>query len=106
MILLDWTRMGKTYCLAGAVAEGGGMRIVRPLFARFRDALVRNVGWSPWLLDGHKRWEIFELVGPQPADAEPPHLEDVWVRALKPTGRLATAGQRRSILAATNSNDS
>ena len=23
MILLDWTRMGKSYCLAGAVLEGG-----------------------------------------------------------------------------------
>ena len=25
MILLDWTRMGKTYCLAGAVLEKGAV---------------------------------------------------------------------------------
>ena len=101
LILLDWTRMGKTYCLAGAVLDGGRLRIVRPLLARHRDAVVRNVGWSPYLLDGHTRWEIFELVGPHAALPEAPHLEDVWVRSLRPRHCLASAGQRREVLAAT-----
>lgn len=101
LILLDWTRMGQAYCLAGVVAERGGYRAVRPLAARYRDAPVRNVGWSPWLLDGHSRWEVFELVGAEPADLEPPHVEDVWVRSLRPQGRLIPPGQRREVLAAT-----
>src|SRR5262249_6481303 len=63
MILVDWTRMGKVYCLAGAVADRGGWRFVRPLQARHRDSVERNSGWSPFLLDGrHCRWEVFELV--------------------------------------------
>src|SRR5262249_30448639 len=67
----------------------------------YRDGPVRNVGWSPYLLDGHSRWEVFELVGPESAEPEPPHLEDVWVRSLRPRRRLATPGQRREILEAT-----
>ena len=105
MILLDWTRMGRTYCLAGAVFDGGRLRIVRPLLARFRDAPVRNVGWSPYLLDGHTRWEVFELVGPHAALPEAPHLEDLWVRSLRPRRRLASPGQRREVLAATTAPD-
>src|SRR5207245_10283942 len=101
MVLVDWTRMGRTYCLAGAVSEGGQWRMVRPLLTKFREAVVRNVGWSAYLMDGHARWEIMELVGPQPADAEPPHLEDLWVRAMRSRPSLASAGQRRAILAAT-----
>lgn len=101
MILLDWTRMGRSYCLAGALVEAGGIRIVRPLLAKHHDAPVRNVGWSAYLLDGHSRWEIFELLGPHAAAPEPPHLEDVWVRALRPRGRCASPGQRRDILKAT-----
>jgi hypothetical protein len=54
MILLDWTRMGRSYCLAGVVAETGGLRTVRSLLAVFRDAPVGNVGWSPFLIDGHQ----------------------------------------------------
>jgi hypothetical protein len=101
MILLDWTRMGKTYCVAGVVVDDLDVRVVRPLRVEFRDAPVRNVGWSPYLLDGHVRWESFELVGAVPARPEPPHLEDVWVRALRPHRRLAAPEQRRAILAAT-----
>lgn len=101
MILLDWTRMGKWYCLAGAVDEGGAYRTVRPLQAHFRDAPVRNVGWSAFLLDGHKRWEVFELIDPKPAAAQPPHLEDVWVRSLRSRRRLAAPEQRRAILEGT-----
>jgi hypothetical protein len=101
MIVLDWTRMGQSYCLAGVVAERGGFRVVRPLLARYRDAPVRNIGWSPFLLDGHARWEVFELVRPEPADAEPPHVEDVWVQTLKPRHRTIPPGQRREVLAAT-----
>ena len=52
MILVDWTRMGKVYCLAGAVADGKGWRFMRPLLAKDRDSPVRNTGWSPYLLDG------------------------------------------------------
>ena len=66
LILLDWTRMGRTYCLAGVVAEGRTYRMIRPLLAKHRAAAVRNVGWSPYLLDGHCRWEVFEVVGPLP----------------------------------------
>src|SRR5262249_42968214 len=45
--------------------------------------------------------EVFELIGPQAAEPEPPHLEDIWVRELRATGRSATPAQRRAILAAT-----
>jgi hypothetical protein len=101
MILLDWTRMGRSYCLAGAVLEGGRWRVVRPLLYKHRDAPVRNVGWSAYLLDGHQRWEVFELVRPEPAPPEGPHLEDLWVRDLRPRRRLASPAQRRAILEAT-----
>jgi hypothetical protein len=101
MVLLDWTRMGRTYCLAGVVAEKGNYRVVRPLLSRYKTAPVRNAGWSPWLLDGHGRWEIFELVGPEPAEPQPPHVEDIWVRSLRPRRALAPVKQRCSILAAT-----
>ncbi len=101
LILLDWTRMGKSYCLAGVVDPAGACRIVRPLLARYRSAPVRNAGWSVYQMDGHVRWEVFELVGPEPAAAEPPHLEDLWVRSLRPRRALAPIEQRRAILAAT-----
>jgi hypothetical protein len=98
MILLDWTRMGRSYCLAGVVMEKGVPRVVRPLLARYKDLAVRNVGWSPFLLDGHSRWDVFELVGATPAAPEPPHLEDTWVRGLKTLGRQVSQDQRRAIL--------
>jgi len=101
MVLLDWTRMGKTYCLAGATREGNAFRIVRPLSVRNRDAAARNVGWSPWFLDGHCRWEVFELVGAEAATPDPPHVEDVWVQALRPCRRSATLAERQAILNAT-----
>ncbi len=101
MILIDWTRMGSTYCVAGAIVQGGVRRVVRPLWVRHRNAPVRNTGWSPFLMDGRSRWEAFELVGPEPAALQPPHCEDVWVRDLKPRGRLATVEERRAILEAT-----
>jgi hypothetical protein len=98
--LLDWTRMGRVYCLAGVVADKNSYRVVRPL-PKGRGALVRNVGWSPFLFDGRTRWENFELLGPEQPLVEPPHLEDLWVRALRPRKTLATSKQRRDILAAT-----
>lgn len=101
LILLDWTRMGKTYCLAGVVLDDLDVRIVRPLPARNRTDDIRKWGWSPYLLDGHKRWELFELIHPEPAAAVAPHLEDVWVRELRPLHRSAAPEQRRAILAAT-----
>ncbi len=93
--------MGKLYCLAGVVLHQGLFRVVRPLLAKNRTAAVRNVGWSPWLLDGHARWEIFELIAPEAAAPEAPHLEDFWVRTLRPQQKLATEDQRHAILAAT-----
>ncbi|HEV3118753.1 MAG TPA: hypothetical protein VGY58_17010, partial [Gemmataceae bacterium] len=39
--------------------------------------------------------------GPQPAEPQPPHLEDVWVRSLRPRGCLAAPQQRQAILEAT-----
>jgi hypothetical protein len=101
MILLDWTRMGSgTYCLAGAVLERG-YRIVRPLPVKNRSSAQRKFGWWFRAFEGRSRWEVFELVRPQTADPEPPHVEDMWVVNLRPSGRLATAEQRRAILEAT-----
>lgn len=97
-ILLDWTRMGRSYCLAGVVPERGGFRVVRPLPVKFRAAPVRTVGWSPWLLDGRCRWEVFELAGPTAALVHAPHVEDAWVRSLLARRVLAPPGQRRAIL--------
>ncbi len=101
MVLLDWTRMGRVYCLAGVIYQGGDYRVVRPLHVRGRTAAERNTGWSPFLYDGRKRWDVFELIAPEPAESEPPHLEDVWVRDLRATGRTAGPAQRRAILQAT-----
>jgi hypothetical protein len=101
MVLLDWTRMGKSYCLAGAVFLDGKYRIVRPLLSKYRNAPKRYGGWSAYLLDGHSRWEIFTLIGVQAAEPHPPHLEDLWVRAMKPLRRFAPVEERRAILAAT-----
>jgi hypothetical protein len=53
------------------------------------------------LLDGYNRWDVFEMVGPQPAEPEAPHLEDLWVRELRPRHSSAPPDQRREILAAT-----
>ena len=101
MVLLDWTRMGRSYCFAGAVWHDGRYRIVRPLLAKKRAADLRNVGWSAHLLDGHARWEIFELLGSEKAPPQPPHLEDLWVRALRPLCHFAAVGVRREILLGT-----
>src|SRR5262249_23975632 len=101
MILLDWTRMGAAYCLAGAVREGGRWRVVRPLMTKLRAAADGKVGWSALLLDGHCRWEVFELVGAEPAWPEPPHTEDLWVRTMRPRQRLASADERRAMLTET-----
>ena len=101
MILLDWTRMGQYYCLAGAVVENNHIRIVRPLLAKKGQQPQRNLGWSPFYIEGHTRWEIFELCGEHEANLELPHSEDLWVRGLKPLQKLATPEQRRAILLAT-----
>jgi hypothetical protein len=101
LVLLDWTRMGSFYCLAGATLQNGQVVVVRPLPARQRDAPVRNVGWSPYLMDGHRRWQVFNLVAPQAAEPQPPHCEDVWVRDLRPTRQVVPVAQRRAYLEAT-----
>jgi hypothetical protein len=81
--------------------ENGVYRILRPLPARSRTAATSKVGWSPFLIDGHARWDVFELLGPQLADCQVPHLEDVWVRGLKPRNFSASPEMRRTILQAT-----
>jgi hypothetical protein len=101
IILLDWTRMGRSYCLAGAVNQAGQIRIVRPMPARGRDGPVPNFGWSPYLLDGHARFEVFEMIKPRPGAGLAPHLEDVWVQTLRPRNQLADPDIRRAILQAT-----
>jgi hypothetical protein len=101
VILLDWTRMGRQFCLAGAVVQDGEIRVVRPLPRSGRNPGAPNAGWSPYLLHGHGRWQVFEMVKPAPGDAAPPHLEDVWVHGLRPTPRVASPEQRRAILRAT-----
>jgi hypothetical protein len=102
IVLLDWTRMGQSYCLGAAALERGTWRVVRPLMLRRKDQGPRNgAGWSAFLMDRHTRWEVFGVVGPVPAGPEPPHLEDLWVRALEPRRRPAPPEQRRAILAAT-----
>jgi hypothetical protein len=102
MVLLDWTRMGSVFCLAGIVCERNHLRVVRPLPLYGRDALVRNVGWPADFLHGRCRWEVFELVGPASPEPQPPHLEDVWVQTLRPRQRMAPPDLRRSILQATH----
>lgn len=122
-VLLDWTRMGKGYCLAGAVLDATDMRIIRPLsihdqrggsslgglLSLIRSFFVRDlppegdrsVSWPAYLLTGRSRWEVLDLVSPRPATPQCPHLEDTWVRSLRPCKRLATPEQRRTILKAT-----
>lgn len=102
LILIDWTRMGKGYCLAGAIHQAGEYHVVRPLLARPQPPGARpNLAWSPFVMDGHARWQVFEMAQPRPAAGLAPHREDVWVNAL--TARRVTAGreQRRAILQAT-----
>jgi len=101
LILLDWTRMGKTYCLAGVVVQNNQYWVVRPLPPEARTGPVRNIGWPHWQMQGHSRWEIFEMVDPEPATPQPPHLEDVLVRGLKTRGGVASPAERQAILRAT-----
>jgi hypothetical protein len=106
MVVLDWTRMGKVFCLAGLVQHGDEWRVVRPLPCYARSAAVRNVGWPPEFLRGHCRWEVFELVEPAAPEPQPPHLEDVWVNNLRPRSRMAPPGLRRILLEATRTSAS
>jgi len=99
LILLDWTRMGNAYCLAGVIVQNNQYCVVRPLEARA--AQKRKRGWTHWQMDGHSRWEICELVNPKPAGPQPPHLEDVLVRDLKPRRVVAKSAERQAILRAT-----
>jgi hypothetical protein len=101
MVLLDWTRMGKAFCLAGAVVHDKSCQILRPLLANNRNAPVRNIGWPSQWLKGRLRWEIFELLGIEPAEPQAPHREDCWVRSLCPRNRSASPEVRRAILEAT-----
>ncbi len=101
LILLDWTRMGKTYCVAGVVRQDGRYRVVRPMPRCNHPLPVRNVGWSPYQMDGRQRWQIFELVAPETAPPSAPHLEDVWVRELRTQGHFADPDMRRAVLETT-----
>lgn len=100
MVLLDWTRMGIFYCLAGAVSDGGQWKFVRPLLKKHRTAAMRNMGWPRFLLKGHSRWEIFELKKPESAAPEPPHVEDTWIAGMHSKRKIAAPSQRRAILQA------
>ncbi len=122
-VLLDWTRMGKGYCLAGAVVDGTAARTIRPLsihhqrgagapaglISLIRSFFIRDppaegdrrVGWPAFLMAGRSRWEVFKLASPRLATPESPHLEDTWVRSILPCKRLATPDERRIILQAT-----
>ena len=64
LIVLDWTRMGKVYCLAGVIDQGGQYRVVRPLHVRGKTEAERNTGWSPYLFDGYSRWQAFKMIDP------------------------------------------
>jgi hypothetical protein len=75
--------MGNAYRLAGVVAQGGGWRVVRPLLVKRRGAPVRTIGWAARFLNGQARWDLFEPISPEPAAVEPPHVEDLWVRAFR-----------------------
>src|SRR4029077_5725109 len=90
MILLDWTRMGKTFCVAGLVADGSRWRTVRPIPNEFHTAnkpgAARNIGWFPSQLGRLPRWDVVNLIGTQSAQAEPPHTEDIWVTEMHATG--------------------
>src|SRR5947208_252354 len=79
----------------------GRLRRVPTLPAYQRHAPVRNVGWPASFMDGHSRWEVFEVAGAEPAAAQAPHLEDTWVGTLRSRSRLASPAQRRTVLKAT-----
>jgi hypothetical protein len=102
MVLLDWTRMGSVFCLAGIVQERGILRVVRPMPSYGRDAPVRNVGSSVKFMEGHCRWEVFELIGPVAASPQPPHLEDLWVQTIRSRQEMAPPELRRRILQETH----
>jgi hypothetical protein len=57
-------------------------------------------GWPAQLMNGRSRWEIFEMVQPVPEHALAPHLEDVWVRSLRPCNSRAAPEVRCAILQA------
>ena len=102
MILLDWTRMGKSYCLAGVILqENGQLKTVRPLRASHSQLEIRNVGWPLETMEGKSRWDVFELVNPKATLLEAPHLEDLWVDGLKPRGKLNDLARRKAILEGT-----
>jgi Dual OB-containing domain len=102
-ILVDWTRMGDHYCLAGFEVHGDWVRTVRPLQAHLRRDDARGKGWSALSVAGRGRWELFDLVHPQPAASQPPHREDVWVRDLVSTHTFAPPELRQFVLRATDS---
>jgi hypothetical protein len=101
MILLDWTRMGHAYCLAGIIHQQGQYRVVRPRLASERQAPIANIGWTGAMLHGFCRWGICEMIDPEQGSSEPPHLEDIWVKQLQQPRCLASPEERRVILQAT-----
>src|SRR5262245_4470492 len=125
MILLDWTRMGKTFCIAGLIPDGSGLRAVRPMpsgtYAGGVSANLhgpastsrvsasassptippRNLGWFGAQLGAFHRWDVVSLIGESPAEIERPHTEDVWVNKLRSTGRTVPSEQRSAILRST-----
>jgi hypothetical protein len=100
LVLVDWTQMGDFYCLAGAISQRGSICFVRPLPIRTRKSSSTFNGWPAPRIDGHMRWEVFDMIDPSPEQALPPHLEDAWVRDLRPCRKSVTAEWRRAILEA------
>ena len=97
MILCDWTRMGRTYCLAGAVFSAGlDLRSAgaahAPGSGPQRRLVAVPAGRSLPL--GNVR-----AVGATTPPPEPPHVEDRWVRSLR-RWALATPAERRAVLLA------
>src|SRR5437763_1944333 len=93
--------MGKCFCLAGVVVDGARLYVVRPLPVGQRGGASQFLGWPADQCEGFERWQVIELVEPERAGAAPPHVEDAWVRELRPRGRFAPVELRRAILTAT-----
>jgi len=88
MILVDWTRMGRTYCIAGLVSEGQGWRTVRPMPVASRGGSGRP-----------RLWGVVDALlsdPPKPGPSQPPAnvgwSEPLALQAVKSTDRGGRGG--------------
>src|SRR5438034_10506500 len=58
MVLLDWTRMGRSFCVAGAAFPDTHYRLVRPLWANTGQAPVGRVRSTASRLERPVGWDI------------------------------------------------